>query len=57
MAESMSEIEERGIVVTESAAHRIAALRTQEQAEKAFLRIAVYTCNQNGPNRNDYCLN
>jgi len=41
MAESVNEIEERGIVVTESAAHRIAALRTQEQAENAFLRIAV----------------
>jgi iron-sulfur cluster insertion protein len=41
MAESMSEIEERGIVVTENAARRIAALRTQEQAENAFLRIAV----------------
>jgi iron-sulfur cluster insertion protein len=41
MAESMSEIEERGIVVTETAARRIAALRTQEQAENAFLRIAV----------------
>ena len=41
MAESMSEIEERGIVVTENAARRIAVLRTQEQAENAFLRIAV----------------
>jgi iron-sulfur cluster insertion protein len=39
--ESTGEIEERGIVVTENAAHRIAALRTQEQAENAFLRIAV----------------
>jgi iron-sulfur cluster insertion protein len=41
MAESTSEIEERGIVVTENAARRIAALRGQEEAEKAFLRIAV----------------
>jgi iron-sulfur cluster insertion protein len=41
MAESTSEIEERQIVVTENAARRIAALRTQEETEKAFLRIAV----------------
>ena len=41
MAESMSEIEERSIVLTENAARRIAVLRTQEQAENAFLRIAV----------------
>jgi len=41
MAESMREIEERGIVVTENAARRIAVLRSQEQAENAFLRIAV----------------
>ena len=41
MAESMTEIGERGIVVTENAARRIAVLRTQEQAENAFLRIAV----------------
>jgi iron-sulfur cluster insertion protein len=41
MAESMSEIEERSIVVTENAARRIAVLKTQEQAESAFLRIAV----------------
>jgi len=41
MAESMSEIEERQIVVTESAARRIAMLRAQEQVENAFLRIAV----------------
>jgi iron-sulfur cluster insertion protein len=32
---------ERGIVVTESAARRIAALRAREQPEGAFLRIAV----------------
>jgi iron-sulfur cluster insertion protein len=41
MAESMSEIEERSIVVTESAARRIAVLKTKEEVEKAFLRIAV----------------
>ena len=41
MAESISEIEERSIVLTENAARRIAVLKTQEQAEKAFLRIAV----------------
>jgi iron-sulfur cluster insertion protein len=41
MADSMSEIEERSIVVTESAARRIALLKTQEHAGKAFLRIAV----------------
>ena len=41
MTESTSEIEERHIVVTESAARRIAALRTQEEAGGAFLRIAV----------------
>src|SRR5215471_13358592 len=41
MAESMTEIEEPGIVLTENAARRIAVLKTQEQAENAFLRIAV----------------
>jgi iron-sulfur cluster insertion protein len=41
MAENTSETEERGILVTENAARQIAALRTQEQAENAFLRIAV----------------
>jgi iron-sulfur cluster insertion protein len=41
MADSISEIEDRRIVVTENAARRIAVLRTQEEAEKAFLRIAV----------------
>ena len=41
MAQSTSEIEERRIVVTENAARRIAALKTQEEAERAFLRIAV----------------
>ena len=41
MTDSMGEIEERHIVVTENAARRIAALRTQEEAGGAFLRIAV----------------
>jgi iron-sulfur cluster insertion protein len=41
MAESASDIEERRIVVTENAARRIAMLRAQENAEDAFLRIAV----------------
>jgi iron-sulfur cluster insertion protein len=41
MTESTSEIEERHIVVTENAARRIAALRTQEEAGGAYLRIAV----------------
>lgn len=41
MAESASDIEERRIVVTENAARRIAMLKAQENAEDAFLRIAV----------------
>jgi iron-sulfur cluster insertion protein len=41
MSESTSEIEERHFVVTENAARRIAALRTQEEADGAYLRIAV----------------
>jgi iron-sulfur cluster insertion protein len=41
MAEAIEAIEEHRIVVTERAARRIAALRLQEQAEGAFLRIAV----------------
>ena len=41
MTESTSEIEDRHIVVTENAARRIAALRTQEEVDGAFLRIAV----------------
>jgi len=41
MAESIAETEERRIVLTESAVCRIAALKAQEQAENAFLRIAV----------------
>ena len=32
---------ERSVVITESAARRIAALKQQEEAEGAFLRIAV----------------
>ena len=41
MPEGSTEIAERQIVVTESAARRIAALKEQEQAEGARLRIAV----------------
>jgi iron-sulfur cluster insertion protein len=41
MAENASEIEGRRVVLTENAARRIAALRAQENAENAFLRIAV----------------
>ena len=41
MAESMDEIEERRIVLTDSAVRRISSLKEQEQAENAFLRIAV----------------
>src|SRR5262245_39345461 len=41
MAESTNEIDERQIVLTENAARRIAMLKTQEQAEDSFLRIAV----------------
>src|SRR5882757_2806464 len=41
MAEAASETEERRIVLTESAARRIATLKTKEDAEGAFLRIAV----------------
>lgn len=41
MAESIDEIEQRRIILTESAVRRIALLRAQEQAENAFLRIAV----------------
>ena len=38
----MSEvISERRIIITDSAAQRIAALKAQEEAEGAFLRIAV----------------
>ena len=41
MAETTTETEERQIIVTENAARRIAALKVQESAENAFLRIAV----------------
>jgi iron-sulfur cluster insertion protein len=41
MADTEGGIEERGIVVTESAARRIATLRVREKAADAFLRIAV----------------
>jgi iron-sulfur cluster insertion protein len=41
MPESASEIEERRIVLTESAARRVAVLKAQENAGTAFLRIAV----------------
>ena len=42
MAETIAETaDDRLIVITDSAARRIAALKTQEEAEGAFLRIAV----------------
>jgi len=41
MADSTSEVEERRIVLTENAARRIAMLKAQENADNAFLRIAV----------------
>jgi iron-sulfur cluster insertion protein len=41
MADSGNMTEERRIVLTESAARRIAILRDQEEAENAFLRITV----------------
>jgi iron-sulfur cluster insertion protein len=41
MAESTSEVEECRILVTENAARQIAFLKAQENAENAFLRIAV----------------
>src|ERR1700730_13736217 len=41
MTESTGEIEERRVLLTENAARRIAALKTEESAENAFLRIAV----------------
>jgi iron-sulfur cluster insertion protein len=41
MADSTSEIEERGILLTENAARRIVFLKAQENVEDAFLRIAV----------------
>ena len=36
MGESISEIEERRVVLTESAARRISVLKEQEQAENAL---------------------
>jgi iron-sulfur cluster insertion protein len=41
MGESVGEIEERRVVLTESAARRISILKEQEQVENALLRIAV----------------
>jgi len=41
MADLMDAVGERSIVVTENAARRIAVLKIQEDAGKAFLRIAV----------------
>jgi iron-sulfur cluster insertion protein len=41
MAEGMDEIGDRQVVLTESAVRRIASLKVLEQAENAFLRIAV----------------
>lgn len=41
MSEAMPEVGERQIVVTESAARRIAVLKRQEEAGDAFLRISV----------------
>ena len=41
MGEDMGDIEERHVVLTETAARRIAILKAQENAEDAFLRIAV----------------
>ena len=41
MLEHGNQVDERQVVLTESAARRIAALKAQEQAEDAFLRIAV----------------
>ena len=42
MSETMAEVtSERGVIITDSAARRIAALKRQEEARGAFLRIAV----------------
>ena len=42
MSEAMSEVgSERAVVITDSAARRIAVLKAQESADGAFLRIAV----------------
>jgi iron-sulfur cluster insertion protein len=41
MAESVGEVEERRVVLTENAVRRIAVLRKAEQVETALLRVAV----------------
>jgi iron-sulfur cluster insertion protein len=41
MEDETSEVEARRIVLTESAARRIATLKAQENAENALLRVAV----------------
>ena len=41
LAESTNEVEERRVVLTESAARRIAMLKAEENAANALLRIAV----------------
>ncbi len=41
MSERGNQVDERQVVLTESAARRIAALKAQEQAQDAFLRIVV----------------
>ena len=41
MSERENQVDQRQVVLTESAARRIAALKGQEQAQDAFLRIAV----------------
>jgi iron-sulfur cluster insertion protein len=41
MSERGNQVDGRQVVLTESAARRIAALKAQEQAQDAFLRIAV----------------
>ena len=41
MSERGNQVDQRQVVLTESAARRIAALKGQEQAQDAFLRIAV----------------
>jgi iron-sulfur cluster insertion protein len=41
MAGSTVDIEERRIILTDNAAHRIATLKAEENAGDAFLRIAV----------------
>jgi iron-sulfur cluster insertion protein len=41
MVETTGELEERRVVLTENAVRRIAILKTEENAENAFLRIAV----------------